>query len=93
MADPREIRQLLVTLEALLKAQGDTNCIRGIHAALAEIDSPDGLLRARSIYATMTRAKGALSDYNVWKDDPVERMEANKLLDQLRQRLWAAFDL
>lgn len=94
IADQSEyVRTLLIALRALLREQGETNWIRGVTAAIQELEDPDGWERARSIYSTMNQGNGSFSDYHVWKDNSDERIRTNAQLDELRQRLWSAFDL
>lgn len=89
-------RRLLEELETILKEEGETNWLQGITAAIRCLENPDlerGYHEARSIYNTMAAGKGAFSDYYIQRNDPVQQMEANWHLDEIRDQLWQLFQL
>lgn len=94
-----KVRQLLVELHTLLDSEGESNWRRGIDAAIGELTNENGGLdekgfdRARSIYNTMTAGGRGFAEYYVWKDDEDQRIAANKKLDELRSKIWSAFEL
>lgn len=88
-----EVRNLLEELRALLVRQGERNWIRGIDAAIAELDSKNGFEAARSIYGSMSQGNGSFADYHIWIEDFDQRLAANKKLDELRAKVWQEFNL
>jgi hypothetical protein len=87
-----EIRALLTALQTELLRLGDRNWVRGIAAALDALDS-GGVEKARAAYLSMNRGVGSFADYNFWLDDYDARRAANQVLNDLRDRLWQAFEL
>lgn len=92
-ASAQHIFSLLTELEQLLRAQGETNWLRGVEAARSAIARPEGFDDAKSIYKTMCQGNGSFSDYNVWHEDFEARRKLNEPLDRLRGDLWDAFGL
>ncbi|MDQ5877871.1 MAG: hypothetical protein QG638_603 [Pseudomonadota bacterium] len=94
-----EVRRLLLELDLILDEHHEANWIRGVKAAIGELTCDDGTLNeggfdsARSIYKTMNQGGRAFAEYFVWLDDEDDRIAANKNLDNLRARLWNAFNL
>jgi hypothetical protein len=87
-------RLLLEELKEILQKEGEINWLRGIVAAIGCLRNPDikqGLVEAKSIYLTMASGKGAFSEYYIHRVDASERVEANRRLDDLRDRLWQLF--
>ena len=87
-----EIRALLTSLQTELLRLGDRSWVRGITATLDALDM-DGVDKARSVYRSMNRGVGSFADYNFWLENYDARRKANQVLDDLRDRLWKAFDL
>lgn len=94
-----EILSLLLELHSLLKERSEANWIRGIQAAINEIACGDGrsnesgFQNARSIYKTMNEGGRGFAEYFIWQDNEVARIVANRDLDNIRARLWVAFEL
>ena len=90
-----DARRLLQELKAILQREGETNCIRGVIAAIESLDDSNaeqGFAEARSIYKTVAQGKAPLSDYYIKRVNPTEQAEANKRLDELRDDLWRLFE-
>ena len=83
-----EVHNLLVELRSLLTKQGEKNWIRGVNAAITELDKQDGFDRARSIYRSMNQGNGSFADYHVWLEDFDQCLATNKVLDDLRIKVW-----
>lgn len=90
-----EVKALLERLEEVMRSQGETNWIRGVQGTRQALLEPgeEGLLAARARYKGMLGGNGSFSDYNIWHPDFEARRNANAEINQLRDRLWRAFDL
>ncbi|WP_025318728.1 hypothetical protein [Granulibacter bethesdensis] len=89
---------LLEELESILNAKNERNWLRGIQAAIAELQKKEGRAdsegfeNARSIYLTMIAGGRGFSEYFIWDNDEDGRFAANAKLDQIRERLWVLFN-
>lgn len=87
-------QELLSNLHECLSRTGETNWIRGVSAALREIDTltDEGFANARSIYHTMMEGGRGFAEYFVWEEDVSRRIKANKEIDGIRTELWEIFE-
>ncbi|MGH8054139.1 MAG: hypothetical protein ACREP4_09460 [Stenotrophomonas sp.] len=82
----------------LLIEQNEENWSRGISTALNKFYSPDGEMdpagfeNAASIYLGMATGGRGFSEYYVHAPEVEQRIEANRELDALRDKLWEVFD-
>jgi hypothetical protein len=72
-----------------MNREGDEDWIHGINMLISEIDEGDDVSDIGRIYRRIVGRPGSFSDYYIHRKDPVERVEANKELDQLRKKLWS----
>lgn len=88
---------LLCQLEALLKAEGESNWIRGVRAAIiagksrkdGSVTEEDAFQEMASTYRSLYGGAGSFSDYFIWREDLEERQEANKKFDKITNQLWS----
>jgi hypothetical protein len=87
------IRRLLEELKDIIEREGETNCLAGVVAALAALNSnaEKGFADARSIYMTAAGGKGPLAEYYILRADPSQQIRENERLDTIRDRLWDLF--
>lgn len=91
--------ELLNDLLSLLDEQKERNWSRGIRAALRELSgisgtvNADGFENAQSIYHAMVTGGRGFAEYYVWSESEVDRIEANKRLDNLRSKIWNIFSV
>jgi hypothetical protein len=94
-----EARRLLVELRALLESEGEANWRRGLESAIACLSDgqgnldPQGFEDARSIYKTMTSGGRGFAEYYIVRPSETDQIRANESLEDLRSRVWSAFDL
>lgn len=92
------VRKSLIELLAILDAEGEGNWRRGIKAAVSELTDAAGAINlvgfdnARSIYNTMTAGGRGFSEYFIWVADEEQRLKKNRVLDDLRLRIWTLFN-
>lgn len=91
--DAAKARELLVELRTLLVGHGERNWLRGVEAALGEIDSGAGVEGARSIWQGMNGGAGSFSDLYLDSPEPAVRREANERLGRIAGALWRELDL
>ena len=91
-----EALEALRRVNEIMEREGESNWIRGIRAAIAAGESAGrqnaskeaSLAEMASIFRSMCRGPGGFSDYHIWREDFVERQEANKEFCALADRLW-----
>ena len=94
-----QARNTLLALRALLQKEGETKYRRVIEAAIGELSNEDGTVNisgfdnARSVFKTMTAGRRGFAEYYIHRENEDERITANKELDDLRSKVWTAFDL
>jgi len=91
------VQELLIELLGILESQKEVNWIRGVKAALRELNDGDegngvdGFENAKSIYNTMTSGGGGFAEYFIWNSDETKRINLNRRLDEIRDKLWDEF--
>ncbi|MBX3667239.1 MAG: hypothetical protein KF778_02465 [Rhodocyclaceae bacterium] len=96
---PEEACRLLCELRSILQQHKERNWIRGIEAAIGELEGESGIANqskfdaARSIYKTMNQGGRGFAEYFIWHVNEDERIAANQKLDSLRSELWKVFEL
>jgi len=58
---------------------------------LDEGNGVDGFENAKSIYNTMTSGGGGFAEYFIWNSDETKRINLNRRLDEIRDKLWDEF--
>lgn len=89
-----EVRRLFGEMETILESEGERNWIRGVRliSNTLSVENPESadsqLEEAKQTYKSMHGGAGSFSDYYIHRADFNERLEANKRLDEIRERLW-----
>jgi len=91
------VQKLLAELLGILDSQEEVNWIRGVKAALRELNDGnggngvDGFENAKSIYNIMTSGGRGFAEYFIWDSDERKRIGLNRRLDEIRDKLWDEF--
>lgn len=92
-------QELFAELLGILESQKEMNWIRGVKAAIRELndgeggDSVDGFENAKSIYNMMASGGRGFAEYSIWNADEHERINLSRRLDEIRGKLWSEFKL
>ncbi len=95
-ARQEQLRLLFQRLRQIMQAEGESNWIAGVEAILERLNdhvSEERWREVQSLYKTMHRGASTFSDYHVWRDDFDARLEANRELDSIRQRIWTLMEV
>ena len=90
-----ELNRYFLELKNILIQENEDNWIRGINAILNGIQSALKLnknakatiISVGDTYSFMNSGNGSFSDFFIWREDFDERLEANKVLTNLRNNI------
>jgi hypothetical protein len=90
------LRQLFLTLHAIMTAEHEGNWVRGVHhiiAVLEEVEADpaaasDRIAEACQVYRSMNAGSGTFSDFHIWRDNFAERVKANEELNKITEAIW-----
>ncbi len=84
------LHDLLYEAYQFLNKHGEDNWIKGIKAALSELDNnpEQGYENACSIYKNIVSGGRGFSEFNIYHEDQACRVKENSEIDTIREKLW-----